>query len=171
MPATFHHPAAIEPEALLADCEIQRSRRSGPGGQHRNKVETAVTILHRPTGVIGEASERRSQAENRGRAIARLRLNLALGVRSPLESGAIPSELWQSRLRDGKIAVSASHADYPALLAEALDFVTADEMDVKAAAERLGCTMSQLVKFLKVEPRAIGLVNQARQNRGLRVLK
>ncbi|MFN5707736.1 MAG: peptide chain release factor family protein, partial [Planctomycetota bacterium] len=59
------HPASLPEEKLLADCDVVRTRRGGPGGQHRNKVETAVVITHRPSGVSAEANERRSQAENR----------------------------------------------------------------------------------------------------------
>jgi protein subunit release factor B len=72
------HPAATRPEQLLAECEARRLRRSGPGGQHRNKVETAVSLRHLPTGVCAEANERRSQAQNRSTALFRLRVNLAL---------------------------------------------------------------------------------------------
>ena len=64
MPAD-DHPAATRAEQLLAECEVRRLRRSGPGGQHRNKVETAVALRHLPTGVQAEANERRSQAQNR----------------------------------------------------------------------------------------------------------
>ena len=89
------HPAALPPEKILAQCEARRLRRSGPGGQHRNKVETAVALLHKPSGVKAEASERRSQAENRAVALFRLRVNLALEVRRPVETGIAPSSLWQ----------------------------------------------------------------------------
>ena len=58
------HPAALSPEELLHQCRARRTRRSGPGGQHRNKVETAGVLTHAPTGVQAEANERRSQAEN-----------------------------------------------------------------------------------------------------------
>ena len=43
--------------------------------------------------------------------------------------------------------------------------------DVKSAAQRLGITSSQLVKFLQKEPRAATLVNHQRQSRGLRPLR
>ena len=52
------HPAALDPERLLAACDATRTRRSGPGGQNRNKVETAVILRHRPTGIQAEANER-----------------------------------------------------------------------------------------------------------------
>ena len=41
-PLVMIHPAALPFDALLKECEVRRLRRSGPGGQHRNKVETAV---------------------------------------------------------------------------------------------------------------------------------
>ena len=53
------HPAQYPVQRLLAECEINRTRGSGPGGQHRNKVETAIVVVHLPTGLRGEASERR----------------------------------------------------------------------------------------------------------------
>ena len=52
------HPSALESEILLRGCTERRVRRSGPGGQHRNKVETGVVLRHESTGVEAEASER-----------------------------------------------------------------------------------------------------------------
>lgn len=54
------------------DLEVTFFRASGPGGQHRNRRETAVRIRHLPTGIVVTATERRSQAENRAVALARL---------------------------------------------------------------------------------------------------
>ena len=52
-------------EEFEKDCRLETLRRSGPGGQNRNKVETGVRIYHLPTGLVGEATERRYQGENR----------------------------------------------------------------------------------------------------------
>ena len=90
------HPAAQPIKDLLADCTTRRGRRSGPGGQHRNKVETAIRIEHLPTGIKGEATERRSQRENHAAAVFRLRVKLALEVRrAPISK--VPGPLWQSQ--------------------------------------------------------------------------
>jgi len=59
------HPAALSPAQLLEVCDVRRTRRRGPGGQHRNKVETAVVITHPPTGVKGEAGDAHERASRR----------------------------------------------------------------------------------------------------------
>ena len=158
------HPAQWPVERLLAECELKRSRGSGPGGQHRNKVETAIVVVHLPTGLRGEASERRSQEQNRQQAILRLRVKLALEIR---QAPALqPSELWRQRASDGRLSVSAQHDDFSALLAEVLDVMVAEAYSLPAVAKRLRVSASQLVKFLKVEPVALANVNRERHSRG-----
>ena len=57
------------------DLEESFARSSGPGGQNVNKVSTAVTLRHRPSGLAVTVQDSRSQARNRALARARL-LNL-----------------------------------------------------------------------------------------------
>lgn len=152
---------------MLAQCRLTRGRRRGPGGQHRNKVETCATLVHEPTSIRGEASERRSFEQNRREAIFRLRLNLALQYRCPLDECVIePSELWQKRCRHGRLSISATHVDFPGLLAEALDVLAACQWDAARAAERLACSTSQLVRLFKLDGRAFALLNQHRATAG-----
>ena len=165
------HPASLELAELLKHCQVRRQRRSGPGGQHRNKVETAIFIEHQPSGVTAEACERRSQEANRQQAVFRLRVNLAIDVRSEISAAAPPSELWQSRCRGGKIAINVEHDDFPAVLAEAMDHIHAHAWDVTAAAQVLTCSTSQFVKLLQKEPRALAVVNHHRAERNLHPLK
>jgi protein subunit release factor B len=68
---------ALPDDALAAECEETFFVGGGPGGQHRNKTETGVRLAHGPTGVVVTATERRSQLQNRGAALERLRARLA----------------------------------------------------------------------------------------------
>ena len=165
------HPAALGNDDLMRQCEWGRSRGSGPGGQHRNKVETKVTITHGPTGIEAAASERRSAEENKRVALFRLRLRLATELRHAVPDGNAASGLWRSRTRDGKITCNPEHHDYPAMLAEALDVMEACRLDVPRAALRLGTTASQLTKLVKDHPPAFTRLNEARRQRGLGSLR
>jgi ribosome-associated protein len=74
---------ALADEALLAECEETFFIGSGPGGQHRNKTESGVRLSHPPTGVTVTATERRSQLQNRGAALERLRARLEALAHQP----------------------------------------------------------------------------------------
>jgi len=58
------------------DLDIVTCRGSGPGGQHRNKTESAVQVTHRPTGVQVRCESERSQDQNKKTALAMLRARL-----------------------------------------------------------------------------------------------
>jgi hypothetical protein len=164
------HPAALEPIDLLKQVTETRTKRSGPGGQHRNKTETAVVLVHKPTGISAEGSERRSQSENRAVALKRLRLKLAIEHRTPADSRG-PSELWRSRTRGRQLVISTSHEDYASLIAEALDHLQATGFEIPRAAEKLGVSGTQLVRLFKKCPAAWGAVNKHRAVLGLPALK
>lgn len=165
------HPACLSAEALLEQCDIRRTRASGPGGQHRNKVETAIEIIHRASGIHAMATERRSQALNRQVAIGRLRLNLAIHLRTVVSDFVEPSTVWNSRCRSNRISCSDQHIDFPSLMAEALNAVDAKRWDVKRAAAALGCSTSQLVRFIAKAPDALTYLNEQRAAHGLKRLK
>jgi protein subunit release factor B len=59
-------------ESLERDCDMEFFIATGPGGQNRNKVETGVRLVHRPTGTTVTATERRSQRANREAAFERM---------------------------------------------------------------------------------------------------
>ena len=57
---------------LLPEIDVETYRASGPGGQHRNKTESAVRMTHRPSGIVRVATEHRSQLRNRELALNRI---------------------------------------------------------------------------------------------------
>ena len=60
-------------EELLRECEVETFRAGGPGGQHVNKVETAVRLTHTPSGVVVNCREERSQYRNKMNCLRKLR--------------------------------------------------------------------------------------------------
>ena len=163
------HPAKIPISNLLNDCREARTRGSGPGGQHRNKVETAIVLTHMPSQVSGAASERRSQKENREVAIQRLRVNLALAIRS--SELVTPLPLWQKYVVAEKVKISADNEEFPPLLADALDLIFSTGGDLAPVAGTLKITATQLAKFLRLEPEAWVMISGLRERNGLRKLK
>ena len=173
------HPACLDDDDLLRSCEVGRGRAGGPGGQHRNKVETLVTITHRPTGMEAHAGERRSQIENKGVAVFRLRLMLATQSRAApprprgLEAvdGPWTSALWRSRLVGGRIKCNPVHRDFPSMLAEAMDVLADAGWEAAPAALRLGTTPTQLTRFIAAHPPAFVQMNGERAKRGIHPLR
>lgn len=65
-----------DPKVLANQVLLETYKSSGPGGQRKNKTETAVRLRHLPTGITVIATEHRSQAQNRQLAFERLRERL-----------------------------------------------------------------------------------------------
>ena len=90
-------------ESLERDCSMEFFIATGPGGQHRNKVESGVRLLHRPTGIIVTATERRSQHANREAAFERMAARLeALQHVAPEADSSRPAKLLTAAFIAGK---------------------------------------------------------------------
>ena len=70
-------------QKVLKDCDVETYGGSGPGGQHRNKTESAVRMTHRPSGIVRVASDDRSQLRNRRIALERIWRALEAKKRKP----------------------------------------------------------------------------------------
>jgi ribosome-associated protein len=99
-------------EDLLAQCEVQAHRAGGPGGQHRNKAETAVRLVHRPTRVVAEGKDQRSRAQNLAAALRRLREKLARrAYRPPPRRKTRPTRASQEKRLESKRRAGARKKD------------------------------------------------------------
>jgi len=92
-------------EIKESDIKIEFYRGSGPGGQHRNTTDSAVRIRHLSTGIVAQASENRSQFQNREVAMERLRVALERRERKVKKriSTRVPKRTKEARLTGKKI--------------------------------------------------------------------
>lgn len=168
------HPAVQPPKDLLQQCELRTQRRSGPGGQHRNKTSSGVFLTHIATQIIGEATERRSQADNRTVALKRLRYRLAIEVRSEPDTDAshdpIEADL-RERYRKNLKRMNDNNEDKPAILALLLNDLYRSGGQTRLVADRWDTSTTSLVNFIRSVPAAFGWLNRLREQHGMKPLK
>ena len=162
-------------DALIAQCEVDRYRASGPGGQHRNKTESAVRLRHGLTGVTAIGEDSRSQAENKMHAVRRLRAAIALDVREPVSlDGWAPTPRLAALVAGGAAALGAKTRQtgaYWAAIAELLDVLVAGGLEIGATAQRLGISTGAMSKLLLHDELVGRTVNDLRRARGMRPLR
>ena len=149
----------LSDEELLKLCTIDFFKATGPGGQKKNKTESAVRLTIKENGITASASEERQQSVNRIRAIKRLRLQLALELREPAEK-------W-SRQMD----MNPKNPDYPAFAGCLIDNLVDHSWQVSSAAANLGLSTGQLIKILAKNDTLWQYINRERQKAGHKVLK
>jgi len=160
-----------QPDArLLAECDVHTYRASGPGGQHRNKTDSAVRLAHRPTGVTVTATESRSQHENRRRALRRLRKAIALEVREPPPAGVGPALAAAAR-DPAWPRVGRKSADYLLAAAEVLDRLAEGQGSVGDVSDAIGVSTASLVKFLSLDDDLWQAGNRIREQAGRKPLR
>jgi protein subunit release factor A len=72
MQAIIKHGGKILFVVSIKDCRVDAFRSSGPGGQNKNKVHSAIRVVHEPSGAIGEGKEERDQPKNKRAAFERM---------------------------------------------------------------------------------------------------
>jgi len=159
-------------EALLRDCHFEMFRGPGPGGQKRNKTSNSVRLIHEPTGISVLASESRSQLENKGRAIRRLKLRLAIEIRHAIDPrGWEPPDWIRNVVQQGRLSLSHHNQHYARTAALVLDLLDSRKGSVGDVAKLLGVSTSSVVKFLEDEHQLWEAANSIRKISGQKPLE
>jgi len=170
--------ASLTDDQLLAQCEVDTYRASGPGGQKRNKTSSAVRLRHPPSSLLVIAEESRSQYENKARALKRLRRALYLELREPLSPDALtPDAIAQlpeytpARDGNGRLHLSVRDSRFWPAAGVVLDVLAAVEARVGKAAELLGISTGNLIDFLQTDAKLWQTANQLRARFGQKALR
>jgi len=163
----------LDDQALLRQCDVHTYRASGPGGQKRNKTDSAVRLRLRGVGISVTATESRSQHENRARALRRLRQAVARQVRRPVDRARYrPGGPLAECLRPpGQLQVGLRDGRYPPVVQEVLDVLAACGGRLSEAATLIGVTTGNLSAFLTRDPKLLDAANRLRRTAGLKPLR
>ncbi|XP_010478754.1 PREDICTED: uncharacterized protein LOC104757692 [Camelina sativa] len=166
-------------EELMKQCRLETFRVSGPGGQHRNKRDSAVRLKHLPTGIVAQAVEDRSQHKNRASALNRLRTLLAIKVRNKLDLDAYapPPELLQILPPKSTIRTSSgsqigpNNPKFVPGMQALLDVVSASDGSIADSAKLLGLSTGALSRLILSHDGLRMAVNSMRAAKGMKPLK
>jgi hypothetical protein len=153
---------------LLKQCRVDTYIASGPGGQHRNRTYSAVRLTHITTGVTVTGEERRSQHENKQKALGRLRMALALQVRSA--HFALHESVRELFSGEGPVRVNARNPLYPQVCAAVLDALFDCRGSLSSAA-LLHLSTGQLVKIVGRDGDLLTAANRLRDYFDLKPVK
>ena len=167
-------------EELLRQCDVHIYRSSGPGGQHRNKVSSAVRLKHRPTGVTTHGDESRSQHENKRMAVRRVRMEIACRIRHQIdrESPQLPAVVSECIFRprgkpaDAPLRLEVGRKDrrFWTVAGFLLDVLEGFEGHLADAGAYIGITTGNLSTLLKSHRRLLSAAQAIRKRFNLRPL-
>jgi hypothetical protein len=166
----------LDDRRLLAQCDVHIYKSSGPGGQHRNKVSSAVRLKHQPTGIGAHGDDSRSQHENKALALKRLRMNIACQLRRTLD---LEKHQWPEVVRGCVFAPRGGpgegghrlqvgrrdHRFWP-VAAFLLDLLEACQGRLSQAAANLGITTSNLASVFQDDHHLLTAANAIRKRHG-----
>lgn len=160
---------AADDGRLLQQCRTDTYIASGPGGQHRNRTYSAVRLTHLPTGVTVTGEERRSQHENKRKALGRLRMALALQMRSA--HFTLHENVREIFYPAGTMRVNVRNPLYPQVCAAVLDAIFACGGSLSTAAKLLHLSTGQLVKVVGRDGDLLTAANRLRDHFDLKHIK
>lgn len=145
---------ALPPQEVRKVCEISYYQDSGPGGQKRNRVLSAVRVKYPPLDLQAVDCETRTAARNLESALHKLRLQAALAL--PVEEELPATETWIGA--DGRVKyptwppfrlpINERHPDFPGQVLVALHLLVECAGATAEAGRRLGIGSAALIRFL-----------------------
>jgi len=152
----------ISDDELLRRCDASSSSTHGPGGQHRNQVESAVRLRHRASGLVVQCEEHALRSQNRQQALARLRLRLAIQDPAPVDTAVL------DRHRDGlRLRIANDDQNLPQVAAVCLQTLNRAQGSLAEAALMLGLSTAQLTKALSIDKEIRAAADAIRRQAGL----
>ncbi len=162
-------------DALLADCDVHIYKSSGPGGQHRNKVSSAVRLRHRPTGISSHGDESRSQHDNKRAALRRMRMNIACQLRRPVAADSpLPPVVADCisgspdihARTERRLFVGAKDHRFWQVASYLLDVLESHEGRPSESAAFVGITTGNFARMLRNERHVFGAAQMIRKRHG-----
>lgn len=150
---------AMSDDELLRQCRFEACRGVGPGGQKRNKTSSAARVTHLESGLSAWDDVTRSQHQNLHHALRKLRWEMAVELR-PEDGGGAPE------IPLSPVPKQSSPA-FCLWLGRIFDALHDAEFQMAPAAERLGCSASQLARLLGKDDLAWQKLAEQRQKRQL----
>lgn len=169
----------LDDAALLTQCEVHVHRSSGPGGQRRNKVATAVRLVHTPTGVEAQAAESRYQPENKRRALQRLRMKIACEHRRPVEADRLEAPAAVGEFlragrgagEPGRLSVGRRERRFWPVAAFLLDLLEACDGKLSKAAACVGISTANYTHVLTEDKHLLAAAQGIRRRHGHRPIR
>ena len=137
----------LSEEELGLVVEFDFFKRSGNGGQKRNKTSSAVRVTLKQFEISAEDCTERSQKLNRSKALQKLRRKLAMNVRETFTDEVL-------------IIAAPSNSKYPLFLAHLLDLLAEVNYSFKDCGLKIGLSSSQVEKLLRKDPALWQFVQQ-----------
>lgn len=145
---------ALSEDELSLIVEFDFFKRSGNGGQKRNKTSSAVRVKLKEFDISAEDCTERSQKLNRSKALQKLRHKLAMTVRESVTDEALT-------------VVAPSNIRYPLFLAKLLDILDSVNYSFKECGLKLNLSSSQIEKILRKDPALWQFVQQKKMSQNL----
>ena len=142
---------ALNEEELGRIVEFDFFKRSGNGGQKRNKTSSAVRVTLKELAISAEDCAERSQKLNRSKALQKLRRKIAMTVRQDISDEIIT-------------IVAPSNDRYPLFLARLIDLLSSVNYSFKECGLKLNLSSSQVEKLLRRDASLWKFIQSKRQN-------